>query len=119
MFYKVTCGNMLVDLLTELRLVIWLPRQKRFVATDSQSANCVMSSDGSTVYHLIGKPQADGVSLSTVKVEAISQAEFERLSTEFAIAKAENENLRRQVDSLTKQMSEQTLMLERILSKLE
>ena len=51
MFYKVMHGNMLIDLLTEVQWVRYLPKQKRMVVTDSQSANGILGSDKNAVYH--------------------------------------------------------------------
>lgn len=118
MFYKVLNNNMLIDLLTNVRYVRYLPRQKRFVATDSQSANAVMGSDHNTVYHLCGRPYTFDTELKSVEVIKISEEEYGRLSTEFAIAKQENENLRSEMTALKVQMDEQSNLLQQILLKL-
>ena len=118
MFYKVLQGNLLVDLLTEVQWVRYLPKQKRLVATDSQSANGIMSSDRNTVYHLSGRPDTFDDEVKSVQVIKINGDEYSRLSTEFAIAKKENEDLRGEMATLKEQMNEQSRMLEMILSKL-
>lgn len=118
MFYKLMNGNMVVDLLREVRYVRYLPKQKRIVATDSQSANGVMGSDNETVYHLIGKPYTFDGELKSVQVMQITEAEFDRLSTEYALARQENENLHAEVANLKEQLNNQSLLLEAILAKL-
>jgi len=112
MFYKVLHNNMLLDLLTEVQWVRYLPKQKRMVKTDSQSANGVMGSDHNTVYHLVGRPYTFDAELKSVEVIKISEEEFGRLSTEFAIAQQENVNLRNEMASMK-------TMLEAILLKLQ
>lgn len=118
MFYKIMHGNMLIDLLHGVRWVRYLPRQKRMVATDSQSANGIMGSDNNTIYHLSGRPNTFDKELKTVEVIQITEAEYSRLSTEFAMAKQENENLHAEVAALKEQLANQSLLLEQILSKL-
>ena len=118
MFYKLMHGNMLIDLLTEVRWVRYLPKQKRLVMTDSQSANGVMGSDNNTVYHLAGRPYTFEGELKTVQVVGVTEEEYSRLSTEFAMAKQENENLRGEMAMLKEQLNSQSMMLEAILAKL-
>lgn len=118
MFYKVLHNNMLTDLLTEVRYIRYLPKQKKMVGTDSQSANGVMGSDHNTIYHLVGKPNTFEVELKSVEVIKISEDEFNRLSTEFAISQQENANLRAEMAMLKEQINNQNALLEAILAKL-
>lgn len=118
MFYKVLHNKMLIDLLTGIEYVRYLPKQKRIVRTDSQSANGIMGSDMNTVYHLVGRPYTFPNEIKSVEVVRISEEEYGRLSTEFAIATQENENLRHEMRILKKQLSNQNIMLELILAKL-
>lgn len=83
MFYKIMYNNMVIDLLTEISWVRYLPNSKRLVVTDSQSANGIMGSDHNTVYHLFGKPYNFVADLKTVEVVRIEKAEFEALQTQF------------------------------------
>ena len=116
--YKVLHNNMLVDLLTEVEYIRYLPKQKRIMMTDSQSANGVMGSDHNTIYHLCGKPNTFETELKSVEVVRISEEEFGRLSTEFAIAKQENIDLRNKMATLEERLNNQTSLLEQILAKL-
>lgn len=118
MFYKVTHNNMVVDLLTDVQYVRFLPRQKRLVKTDSQSANAVMGSDHNTVYHLCGKPYTFDDDRKSVQLVRISEEEYDRLSSEFAIARQENAQLRDEMASLKSQLGEQNDLLAKILEKL-
>lgn len=83
MFYKIMHNNMVIDLLTEISWVRYLPNSKRLVVTDSQSANGIMGSDHNTVYHLFGKPYNFVADLKTVEVVRIEKVEFEALQTQF------------------------------------
>lgn len=116
--YKILHNNMLIDLLTEIEWVRYLPRQKRLVKTDSQSANAIMGSDHNTAYHIAGRPYTFDGEVKTVEVIKISEEEFGRLSTEFAIVKKENEDLRSEMKSLKNQLESQSDLLTQILAKL-
>lgn len=118
MFYKVMHNNMLIDLLTGVEYVRYLPRQKRTVMTDSQSANGVMGSDHNTVYHLFGRPNTFDTTVRTVEIMEISEEEYGRLSMEFSIAREENASLHAEVKLLRQQLSNQSIMLDMILAKL-
>ena len=118
MFFKVLHNNMLIDLLTGIEYVRYLPKQKRLVMTDSQSANGIMGSDHNTVYHLFGKPNTFDQSVRTVEVYEISEEEFGRLSLEFSVAREENASLHAEVKRLRQQLSNQSIMLDMILAKL-
>ena len=111
-------NNMLIDLLTGVEYVRYLPRQKRIVMTDSQSANGVMGSDHNTVYHLFGRPNTFDTAVRTVEIMEISEEEYGRLSMEFSIAREENASLHAEVKLLRQQLSNQSIMLDMILAKL-
>ena len=118
MYFKIMHNNMLVDLLTEIKWVRYLPRQKRLVMTDRQSANAIMGSDNDTVYHICGRPFTFNTDVKTVEIIQISEAEYGKLSTEFALIKKENEDLRSEVQSLKNQIENQSNLLAQILAKL-
>ena len=118
MFYKVIHNNMLVDLLTDVQWIRYLPRQKRVVMTDRQSANGVMGSDHNTLYHLEGRPYTFDTEIKSVQIMQISEDEFDRLSTEFAIVQQDNASLRAEIGALKQQLTVQNYMLSQILAKL-
>lgn len=118
MFYKVIHNNMLVDLLTDVQWIRYLPKQKRVVMTDSQSANGIMGSDHNTLYHLSGRPYTFDTEIKSVEIVKISEEEFDRLSTEFAIVQQDNASLRAEMGALKQQLTAQNYMLSQILAKL-
>ena len=116
--YKIMYNNMVVDLLKEVQYVRYMKNSKRWIGTDSQSANGVMGSDGNTVYHIQGRNCPCSEELKTVEVVQIEQAEYEALATQFAIQRKENEDLRNELKDVRAQLHEQNLLLQQILAKL-
>lgn len=54
--YKVLYNNITIDVLKKPIYCRYMPNTKRTLRTDKVSANCIVSSDGSQVYHLVGTP---------------------------------------------------------------
>ena len=79
MFYKLMNGEIVVDLLRNLQYVRYLPHSKRWVNTDAQSANGILSSNGDMVYHLFGKTCACCDNLIKVRPIQIEEAEYSAL----------------------------------------
>lgn len=77
-----------------------------------------MGSNRNTIYHLLGKPNTFEHELKSVELVKISEEEYGRLSTEFAISKQENESIRNEMAVLKQQLDEQNYLLEKILAKL-
>ena len=118
MFYKIMSNNMVVDLLTEVRWVRYLPNSKRLVGTDSQSANGIMGSDNETVYHLVGRPNTFAAEVKSVEIVRIDAKEFDSLQIQFSIQQQENTNMKKEIASLKEQISTQNDLLAAILKKL-
>lgn len=118
MFYKIMNGDMVVDLLREVRYVRYLPKSKRWINTDSQSANGIMNMDGNKIYHIAGRAISYPNEIISVKLVKIDEKEYEMLATQYAAQRRENENLRKEMDSLREQLNEQNALLQLILAKL-
>lgn len=118
MFYKLISGGMIVDLLQGAHYVRYLSKAKRWINTDSQSANGIMGSDNNTVYKIQGRFCSCPESLKTVEIYQIGPEEYESLSIQFAIQKQENEDLRNEIKKLHDQLNDQNLLLQQILAKL-
>lgn len=116
--YKLVYNNMVVDLIKKLQYVRYMKNSKRWIGTDSQSANGIMGSDNNTIYRLSGRNCACTDVLKTVEVFEIGPEEYEALSVQFSIQRKENEDLRNEIKDLKTQLSEQNLLLQQILSKL-
>lgn len=118
MFYKLMNGNMVVDLLREVRYVRYLPRSKRWVNTDSLSANGIMSANGDVIYHLNGRAIAYPESILSVDLINIDEVEYNYLAANASIQREENEILRKEVNDLRQQLDQQNILLQQILAKL-
>ena len=116
--YKIMYNNMVVDLLKEVQYVRYMKNSKRWVGTDSQSANGIIGSDGNTVYHILGRKCSCQEDLKKVEIFQIEQEEYEALATQFAIQRKENENLRNELKDVREQLNQQNLLLQQILAKL-
>ena len=54
--YKILYNNITIDVLNKPIYCRYISSQKRTLRTDKISANCIVSSDGSGVYHIVGTP---------------------------------------------------------------
>lgn len=54
--YKIIYNNIILDVMRKINYCKYLQRSGRTFLTDAVSANCIVSSDGSEVYHLAGTP---------------------------------------------------------------
>ena len=118
MFYKLMSGEIVVDLLRDIQYVRYLPRSKRWVNTDEQSANGILSGDGDSVYHILGRSCACPEDLIKVRPIRIEEAEFVGLKSSLSASQAETKKLRQEIDSLKNQLNEQNSLLQQILAKL-
>lgn len=118
MYYKLMSNDIVVDLLRKLYYVRYLPKSKRWVGTDAQSAHGIMSSDGSMIYHLCGRAYVFPEELTSVIPVEIDKNEFDMLAVQFAAQRKENEDLRNEMQILRTQLNEQSDLLQQILAKL-
>lgn len=118
--FKLVHNNMVVDLLPqEVCYVRYLPRAKRLIVTDSQSANGVKGSDNNTIYHLQGTISTFPEEKTSVQVIEITPEEYEVLASQFAIQAKENEELRGRLTHVEEQLSTTNNLLAKLLAKLE
>ena len=54
--YKVLYNNITIDVIKKPIYCRYIPNTKRTLRTDKVSANCIVSSDGEQVYHIVGTP---------------------------------------------------------------
>ena len=118
MFYKLMNGEIVVDILRKAQYVRYLPRSKRWVNTDPQSANGILGGDGDTIYHLFGRTCTCPDTLMKVKVAEIDEVEYQALLSRMSASRAENLALKKEIDSLKAQLNEQNALLQQILAKL-
>lgn len=118
MFYKLMNNDIVMDLLKEIHYIRYLPKSKRWVLTDSFSAQGVMGSDYETIYYLEDKANTAEEKHIKVRVEKINEKEYYRLAEEVALRKKENENLYNEISNLKNQLDQQNILLQQILAKL-
>lgn len=80
MYYKIVYKNIVVDIVENPRWVIWARRCRRFLLTDITTANGIVSSDGSEVFHIDGKKIFINYPLRYKTVSVIEIGENEYLS---------------------------------------
>lgn len=78
MFYKIIYGHIVIDVIENPRWVLWSAKRKQFMMTDKITANGIVASDCSTVYHIDGKKDFINRTESSknVTVTKISEIEY-------------------------------------------
>lgn len=84
MFYKIIYNRIVIDAISEPRWVIWIGQRKQFMLTDKSTANGVVSSDCSEVYHIEGKKSFDKRTekSKTVSVRMIDESEYHAIMSQ-------------------------------------
>lgn len=119
MYYKLMNNNMVKDILSKVCYVRYLPKSKRWVITDPQSAHGVRSSDQNTIYLLEGRTCPYEGKLDMVRLEEISEKEYLYYADEIALRAKEKEELVNRINSLEAALAKQTSLLEAVLAKLQ
>ena len=78
--YKILYDNMTIDVVKRIKYCKYLQRSGRMLLTDAVSANGIVSSNGSEVYHLAGTPSMPE-GYKTVTILPISEEEYEYLTS--------------------------------------
>lgn len=78
--YKVLYNNITIDVIKKPIYCRYVSSSKRTIRTDKVSANCIVSSDGSQVYHLAGTP-AMSDEYKSVQLIPIDKQEFDYLQS--------------------------------------
>lgn len=89
MYYKILLGTTIVDAQQSLSYVMWQMVNHILLSCDEQLANGIVSSDGSTVWHLDGYPEFPEGSYETVKAVEITDEEYEELVKQLEIGTVE------------------------------
>ena len=76
--YKIIYENMIIDVIKKPKYCKYLQRANRTLLCDKTSANCIVSSDGSQVYHLFGTLGMPS-SYKSVKMVEINKDEYDYL----------------------------------------
>ena len=89
MAYKIVLNTTVVDAQKELNYVYWQVKNHLLLVGRSDFANGIVSSDGSTVWHLDGYPEFPEGSYETVKAVEITDEEYEELVKQLEIGTVE------------------------------
>lgn len=84
--YKILYNNITIDVLKKIVYCRYL-QSGRTLRTDKVSANCIVSSDGSQVYHIVGTPSLPE-GYKSVEIVPIDKKEYDYLCS--LITKGEN-----------------------------
>ena len=65
--YKILHNNQIIDVMEDVRYVKCLPKSQKLIAVDKAQANGIVSSDGDTIYHILGTKNTFDTEKETVK----------------------------------------------------
>lgn len=89
MAYKIVLNTTVVDAQKALNYVYWQVKNHLMLVGRSDFANGIVSSDGSTVWHLDGYPEFPEGSYETVKAVEITDEEYEELVKQLELGTVE------------------------------
>lgn len=89
MAYKILLNTTVVDAQKMLNYVYWQVKNHLLLVGRSDFANGIVSSDGSTVWHLDGYPEFPEGSYETVKAVEITDEEYEELVKQLELGTVE------------------------------
>lgn len=118
MFYKLMSNDIVVDIIRKIQYVRYLPKSKRWVATDAQSAHGIIGSNQNKIYHLQGTSCPCEAEMEHVMIREITEEEYNRFAEEIALRAKEKEELNNRMNSLETALNKQTSLLEALLAKL-
>ena len=81
MYYKVIKDNKVIDVLDHLTYLKWQPKNKIMLLSDLNEAQAILSSDGSTIWHVEGFYDLTIDGYDTVKLIKIDEYEYKKLNT--------------------------------------
>ena len=89
MAYKILLNTTVVDAQKTLNYVYWQVKNHLLLVGRSDLANGIVSSDGSTVWHLDGYPEFPEGTYETVKAVEITDEEYEELVKQLELGTVE------------------------------
>ena len=79
--YKILYNNITIDVIKKPIYCRYMSNSKRTLRTDKVSANCIVSSDGSGFYHLVGKTPEMSEEYKSVELIEIDKDEYDYLQS--------------------------------------
>lgn len=89
MAYKIVLNTTVVDAQKNLNYVYWQVKNHLLLVGRSDFANGIVSSDGSTVWHLDGYPEFPEGTYETAKAVEITDEEYEELAKQLELGTVE------------------------------
>lgn len=105
--YKIIENNQIIDVIDNIQFVKCLPQSQKLIAVDKRQANGIVSSDGDTVYHILGTPNTSNDFKHSVTYAEIEEEEYLKLTTQMK----ENYTLEKKV----KELEQMILSLKQII----
>lgn len=94
--YKIIENNQIIDVIDNIQFVKCLPQSQKIIAVDKRQANGIVSSDGDTIYHILGTPNVSNGFKHSVTYIEIEEEEYLKLTTQMK----ENYTLEKKVEEL-------------------
>lgn len=94
--YKIIENNQIIDVIDNIQFVKCLPQSQKIIAVDKRQANGIVSSDGDTIYHILGTPNVFNDFKHSVTYTKIEEEEYLKLTTQMK----ENYALEKKVEEL-------------------
>ena len=100
--YKILHNNQIIDVMEDVRYVKCLPKSQKLIAVDKAQANAVVSSDGDTIYHILGTKNTFNTEKLSVQIIEITEEEYKELTTQIK----KQEDLNNRINELEKLVQE-------------
>lgn len=100
--YKILHNNQIIDVMEDVRYVKCLPKSQKLIAVDKAQANGIVSSDGDTIYYILGTKNTFNTEKLSVQIIEITKGEYEVLTTQMK----EQEDLNNRINELEKLVKE-------------
>ena len=78
--YKIIYQNMIIDVMNKIKYCKYIKLANRTLLCDKTSANCIVSSDGSQVYHIKGTLEVP-TNYKSVDIVEIDKEEYDYLTS--------------------------------------
>lgn len=100
--YKILHNNQIIDVMEDIRYVKYLPKSQKLIAVDKAQDNGIVSSDGDTIYHILGTKNTFNTKKLSVQILEITEEEYKELTTQIK----KQEDLNNRIDELEKLVQE-------------
>ena len=100
--YKILHNNQIIDVMEDVRYVKCLPKSQKLIAVEKEQANGLVSSNGDTIYHILGTKNTFNTKKLSVQIIEITEEEYKELTTQIK----KQEDLNNRINELEKLVQE-------------